>query len=84
LLTRHPRQTSPKIDGPTVDGRTVRVRVHAERAGKNMPARPQIETGVLRYYGVDAPRLIMLYGTFEGTAECEAVVAEARALGAEF
>jgi NAD(P)H dehydrogenase (quinone) len=44
----------------------------------------QIETGVLRYCGVDEARLIMLYGTLEGTAKCEAVVAEARALGAEF
>jgi NAD(P)H dehydrogenase (quinone) len=44
----------------------------------------QIETGVLRYCGVEEPRLIMLYETLEGTAECEAVIAAARALGAEF
>lgn len=44
----------------------------------------QIVTGVLRHCGLDEPRLIMLYGTLEGTTECEAVVAAARALGTEF
>jgi NAD(P)H dehydrogenase (quinone) len=44
----------------------------------------QIETGVLRYCGVEEARLTMLYGTLEGPAECAAVVAAARALGSEF
>lgn len=44
----------------------------------------QIETGILRYCGVEEPRLAMLYGTLEGGEACAAVLDEARRLGADF
>lgn len=44
----------------------------------------QIETGILRYCGVQEPRLAMLYGTLDGEEATAAVVAEASRLGAAF
>jgi NAD(P)H dehydrogenase (quinone) len=44
----------------------------------------QIETGVLRYCGVEDARLAMLYGTLEGEDAIAAVLDQARRLGAEF
>jgi NAD(P)H dehydrogenase (quinone) len=44
----------------------------------------QIETGVLRYCGVEDARLALLYGTLEDEEAIAAVLDEARKIGAEF
>jgi NAD(P)H dehydrogenase (quinone) len=53
------------------------------RRGYAEAMRVQLEQGILRYCGIGDGRLRLLYGSLEGDADRAAILAEARAIGAD-
>jgi NAD(P)H dehydrogenase (quinone) len=57
---------------------------HFRKRGYDTAMATQIDVGILDYCGVRERRFEVLYGTLEGEAAIQAVIAEARRLASEF